>query len=291
LQSDLNNASDQLRIDQTNNTTGDFPTTVAGLKLSPGNTYPIYQYNNSSTPKTFCLTATNVSRSKSYNINQEGVSSAGVYPIFSIDAGTATSYPGNGTVMTDLSGKGNNATLVNGTSYNTSNGGIMSFDGVNNRIETVSTQTYGNNMTWEAWVNCAQSVNSINMFMGRFLPYFGMYAGNSMFFSNSINGTQRSIRSPTDLLLNNWYHVVFTTKYDGVNTTMSIYVNGVFKVSGTYPGFQSNSSTKFAIGDRRPSTLWYPFKGMVSEIKAYDQTLSTDEINQNFNYTRGRYGI
>lgn len=60
LQSDLTNASRQLKIDQVN--TGSYPATVAaadngrGLKSSQGVSYR-YSVNNTSTPKTFCLSA------------------------------------------------------------------------------------------------------------------------------------------------------------------------------------------------------------------------------------------
>jgi len=48
--------------------------------------------------------------------------------IAKFDAANIKSYPGTGTAWTDLSGLGNNATLVNGASY--SNNGIT-FDGIN----------------------------------------------------------------------------------------------------------------------------------------------------------------
>jgi prepilin-type N-terminal cleavage/methylation domain-containing protein len=62
MQSDLDNASKQLKIDQV--TTGSFPTTVAaanngqGLKVSANTTYR-YTVNNATNPQTFCLTAVN----------------------------------------------------------------------------------------------------------------------------------------------------------------------------------------------------------------------------------------
>jgi hypothetical protein len=46
------------------------------------------------------------------------------------------SYPGTGTTWTDLSGNGNNGTLVNGVGYNSGNGGSLTFDGVNDNVKT-----------------------------------------------------------------------------------------------------------------------------------------------------------
>ena len=44
--------------------------------------------------------------------------------VLCLDAGNTKSYPGSGTTWTDLSGQGNNGTLVNGVGYNGSNGGV-----------------------------------------------------------------------------------------------------------------------------------------------------------------------
>ena len=50
--------------------------------------------------------------------------------VLCLDAGNPKSYPGSGTTWTDLSGQGNNGTLVNGVGYVGTNGGSLSFDGV-----------------------------------------------------------------------------------------------------------------------------------------------------------------
>jgi hypothetical protein len=49
--------------------------------------------------------------------------------VLALDAGNPKSYPGSGTAWTDLSGNGNTGTLVNGTGYNSGNGGSLVFDG------------------------------------------------------------------------------------------------------------------------------------------------------------------
>ena len=48
--------------------------------------------------------------------------------ILNLDAGNVASYPGSGTTWTDLSGNGNNGTLINGPTFNSSNGGSILFD-------------------------------------------------------------------------------------------------------------------------------------------------------------------
>jgi len=55
--------------------------------------------------------------------------------VFNVDAGDSTSYPGTGTTWTDLSGNGNNGTLINGgPAFNSADGGNLIFDGVNDYV-------------------------------------------------------------------------------------------------------------------------------------------------------------
>ena len=48
--------------------------------------------------------------------------------VLCLDAANPKSYPGSGTTWTDLSGNGNNGTLVNGASYNSVNNGVFVLD-------------------------------------------------------------------------------------------------------------------------------------------------------------------
>jgi hypothetical protein len=63
------------------------------------------------------------------HIATKGIVQSGL--VLNLDAGVSASYPGSGTNWTDLSGNGNNGTLVNGVGYNSANNGSFVFDGVN----------------------------------------------------------------------------------------------------------------------------------------------------------------
>ena len=216
--------------------------------------------------------------------------------VLALDAGNSKSYPGTGSTWTDLSGRAGIGTLTNGPTFSSANGGSIVFDGSNDFVLTSSVATYGNNTTWEAWIYCTANVSEYNMFMGRYLPYFGFYTGNRFIFSNLIGGIQCTITTPTtNLTLNTWYHATFTTSYDGANTTMIIYTNGIQTASGVFAGTQGNYSNPFMIGDGNDTTngtsSWLPFQGRVSNIKIYNRALTAGEIAQNFNATRSRFGV
>lgn len=194
------------------------------------------------------------------------------------------------TQIKDMSGLGNDGTFTGGASIVYSNiGGYMNFDNTAGKIITTPITTFGNNVTWSAWIYCLSDVSTYNMFMGRYLPYFGFYGGSTPYFSNTINGVQQTI-SVGGYSLNTWYNIVFTTSYSGGNTTMSIYVNGTYATSQSFSGAQSSAGTYFSIGDGNVSN-WYRFNGYIPIVMIYDKTLSTTEILQNFNAGRQRFGI
>ena len=54
--------------------------------------------------------------------------------VLALDAGNTKSYPGSGTTWTDLSGNGNDGTLLNSPTFNSANGGYLDFDGTNDYV-------------------------------------------------------------------------------------------------------------------------------------------------------------
>ena len=209
-----------------------------------------------------------------------------------LDAANVKSYVSGSTTWNDLSRSGNNGTLMNGPTFDSRNGGSIVFDGVNDYIAT-SNIVFGANVTYSAWVNRTSSVNVFNMFMGKgSLPYFGIRSSNNIIFSNRIADTQRSISTPLTSPDNIWYHLSFAQIYDGTNTTMIIYINGVSTISGTFSGISitSTSVNMFAIGVRSANDI-YPFNGKVSYASVYNRVLTPEEVLQNYNATKTRFGL
>jgi hypothetical protein len=194
----------------------------------------------------------------------------------------------NTQVVFDLGG--NNTITANSVTHNSD--GTFNFSGANQRLDT-SIHTFGQNATWEAWIYCTNgSASAYNMFMGRYLPYFALEAGNKLYFSNSIGGAQQTIQTSATLAANNWYHAAFTTSYNGTNTTMKIYTNGVETASSSFAGAQTNENAgyTFSVGDGYAAN-WYRFDGKVPMVRIYNRTLTATEILRNFNAHKGRFGL
>ena len=83
-----------------------------------------------------------------------------------------------------------------------------------------------------------------------------------------------------------WTHIVYTAN---VNRT-DLYFNGALAGSNTsVSGSFGASSGNFRVGVS-PADAWIT-KGNISSVKVYNRALTQAEIQQNFNATRGRFGI
>ena len=215
--------------------------------------------------------------------------------VLCLDAANTKSYPGSGTTWTDLSGNGNNGTLVNGPTFNSGNGGSLVFDGVDDYVSGTITPLTGNYtielifklITSNASNNSLIALTGSNVhgFLGevshsdkkiRFLHRFpyGISGGDSFVSSGSIN-------------LNQIYSISWVR-----DSNQKIYINGGFdsQITSTTSGFDSNL-TQLTIGQLLQNNSARIINGNVYSTKIYNRALTPQEIRQNFNATRGRYGI
>ena len=74
--------------------------------------------------------------------------------VLNLDAGDPRSYPSSGTTWTDLSGNGNNGTLVNGPTYSNADGGSLVFGSPATTKVLVDTPAFGSgSFTISQWFN------------------------------------------------------------------------------------------------------------------------------------------
>ena len=211
-----------------------------------------------------------------------------------LDASNTASYPGTGTTWTDLQGN-DNGTLVNGPTFNAANGGSIVTDGVNDFIRigrVAGTGTSTQSMTYELWVNPADndgnimSMSSANPQTDWNMPPIAasggrfrgkVWANNYIFSNNFTQGT--------------WYQVVLVWDYP--NRTQLLYVNGVLNASqGGITYGSSNVDNFIFLGQQNPGAdNTGMFGGRYGIFRIYNRALTANEILQNFNANRSRYGI
>lgn len=203
------------------------------------------------------------------------------------DAGNPRSYPGSGASWYDASNNGNVGSILNGPTYSSNNLGYLSFDGVNDYVDTGKTATqlgvYDADYTFEAWVYPTDLTSDRTMFgTDTTATREGMHL---VFRSGAIyQGHYASDFTAGTATLNAWNNISYT--YVKSSGAASIYKNGVLQGTGTIASFIG--TTNILIG--RWATTYY-FSGPGSVYKIYNRTLTAAEITQNFTALRGRYGI
>jgi len=90
----------------------------------------------------------------------------------------------------------------------------------------------------------------------------------------------------TGISTNTWYHVVFT-RTTTPSTSNLLYVNGVQD--------KSNTTNFYFTPNVNPSGIWQylgaAVNGKIGLVRFYTKALSADEVSQNFNAQRDRFGI
>ena len=213
-------------------------------------------------------------------------------PVLCLDAGSKLSYPGSGTTWTDLSGNGNNGTLVNGPTYDSANGGSIVFDGVNDYASTPLSLGGYTAFTIAAWVKTTVGGKDIIATYG-VTNIFELWISTSnkvALYVYATGGATSYRTSVASITTGSWIYCVGV--YDGSTPTLNMYMNGVLSngaLTGTIPASVSTGASTVVIGNANLGGFY--FNGSMGQVSIYNRALSATEISTNFELLRGRYGI
>ena len=207
--------------------------------------------------------------------------------ILSLDAGDRKSYPGSGTLWTDRSGNSINGTLVNGPTFSSGNAGSIVFNGVNHWATLPSTPKFAfgtNPYTINIWykLSTVSNYSCLISLGGSNSPYGGLYVNR--FSSNSLLFYANGIRlQPTvEQLQDVWYNITF------IGNSSSLYLNSVKLQESVY---STNFPQQGFIIGANHSAYSECMRGNISIVQIYNRALSAQEILQNFNATKSRFGL
>jgi hypothetical protein len=203
---------------------------------------------------------------------------------------------------------GNNATLVNGPTYDINNGGSILFDGVNDYIDLGSNFRFNDtDITYDFWfkvtdnsdvyheiitLGSANQSNTISLWKYR----SGLNSGKVFANINGVGFTQTWVTSQltgADILNTIVNYTAVFKKESGVYK-IYLYRNGILDGSATSNitsynmNNWSNFEARIGSGSSTFPELW---KGNIYSGKVYNRALSSTEVLQNFNNTRGRFGL
>ena len=201
------------------------------------------------------------------------------------DAGNRKSYPTTGTAWNDLTKNKYSTTLTSGPTFTSSNGGAINLSGTSQYLAVNGGMPSGTStgFTFECWVRVTDlaSYRAITRTAGGL--DIGVIQTTGAVTCDQTSVATICITASGAVVAGVWTHIAVTRTTANLYT---IYINGISKATATN-SFTVTAAT--TIGYSAFSTSHY-FKGDMSIIKNYNINLSANEILQNYNATKSRYG-
>ncbi len=224
--------------------------------------------------------------------------------VLCLDAANRKSYAGSGTSWVDLTGNNNSGSLINGPAFSNANGGNIAFDGTNDYVNCGEFANNLGEMSAGVWVNTSYTGGSYVWFISKIADVstgagwaLGTWNfGKVVFITQNAGGAQYKqldVPTPTFSYAGKWTHIMGTLT-GGVNGTIRIYINGVSQaLRDSSTGIVTNTSTSepVSIGkkDNYGGSGW--LSGNIAIASVYNRALSASEVLQNYNATKGRFGL
>jgi hypothetical protein len=218
--------------------------------------------------------------------------------LFSLyDAANSSSYPGSGTALKDII-YGNDLTIFGATTFDP--GGYFTF-ATDQATQYLMNTNYPNPSvanTYCVWFRTDRTDSGTIQTV--FTNNTESLTNNALFYTSSntsiswfVKNTQRAFNTPFSMK-NTWVNAVRT--FDSSTGTSKTYANGIFLGQSFNTASEDPSPTFLIIGQEADSaggsfSAAQNLDGDFSYLSVYDRVLSDNEVKQNFNALRGRYGI
>jgi len=226
--------------------------------------------------------------------------------IFSLDPANTKSYPGSGTSCIELSTNRSSGTLENGVTFDSSNQGSFVFDGTDDRIAMSDNLMSSLGVTSGIDNDVPYSMEGV--FKIHTNPTGVGVAGYSLIGHASSGGIGLQVFDDSGIKINfgyrnnsnysfpqqiistnTWYHVICTRPSGGSSVTIRCYINGS-EIGSTSIDLRVDYTTaEFQVGDAesRIGNL----DGNIALARVYSKELSAQEVLQNYNALKGRFGL
>jgi hypothetical protein len=222
--------------------------------------------------------------------------------IMNLDAGNLISYGGTGTSWKDLTNTTTGATLTNGPTYNTSNGGSIVFDGTDDYVVGPSSMSISQNQpfTLEFWVNLSSYTNLypclLQIKTDTTHGFIVLVTQADTYDGITFGSTSDWIRlrnAGNEIVTNTWNQIVINYNGAGAGTASNykMYVNTIEQVlsnSGSFISLSQVNNIGTIENAGRGIDNW---TGRIANFKQYNRALTQSEVIQNFNAHKSRYGL
>lgn len=220
--------------------------------------------------------------------------------VFSVDPGNWYTYPKYGPYTYDL--KNNTIGTANGgivTNFSTNNGGLFYLDGDQDYIDFGKTPANfpTGDISIFVWLKASSLRSNWNIFLTKWfadLNNGGAADFHYDIFNNGVSNRQHLYTtSSSDMYgsatftINTWYQVGFTINSGNMQMYLNAVVDGTVRANAART---NNTTSSLWIGDARSGGS-VDFNGYIGSINIYNRALSAEEVFQNYNATKHKYGL
>lgn len=221
--------------------------------------------------------------------------------VLALDAANPKSYPGSGTIISDLI-LGNNGTVISGSTFSTDNNGIILYGSSQNSgvitLPPISAGLNLSNETYTFWAKCIRdrSTTTGGSFSNWIIHYgnyfgnnsggFGLHSGNITAFLKGSTSSSWSSQGSSNVgnSIYDTYDWIFYTLQIEDSNNVKFYMNNTLI-------FNRNISDSYTQHGSNTVVLGRDMDMIFSNIQIYNRALTPQEVLQNYNATKGRYGL
>lgn len=219
--------------------------------------------------------------------------------VLQLDAGNVSSYPGTGTTWSDVGGA-YSGVLTNGAAYSSDDGGVIRFDGTDDYVNIGDHSSLrapiGSAITIQMWAK----ISSATAGEGLFSKQFGAasYDGYSLVVNSNnrlqlnMNGSGVNgiyVSGSNNVWTTNTWHLFTAIVHFGGNSKVYVNTSKVIDVNNAESGMGSPTAP-LRIGQGIQDSAGHPAMD-VGQFYFYNKALTEQEITDNYNATKSRYGL
>jgi len=203
-----------------------------------------------------------------------------------LDASNPNSYTSGSSTWNDISGYGTNMTLLNSPTFNSDNGGFITFDNVDDfgYINVTSGNLLGNvNISMELWIKNPSGNFAMN---GQYGSYF-----SSGFYSGGLLKNSGGAVGPNWTSTSSWQQWVAV--WDQTLNQTRLYVNGTLTGISSNTFWSPSTGGKLVFGGGANVNGSYSKEGSmdIAIYRFYNKVLTQSEITQNYNANKTQFGL
>jgi hypothetical protein len=213
--------------------------------------------------------------------------------VLCLDAADRNSYVSGSTTWNSVVGS-TAGSLINGPTFNFTNGGSIVFDGVNDYVSLGTFTGLGStSRTISAWFRTTSTPASVNRIItfpaddsGNDIPAYTLAIAANGTIGIGIGGLPyNGYIDNIPYTLGSWVNITSTI----VGNTLTYYRNSILGNSATNTGTVATNTIGYL--GRYNGNYGQYLSGNIASVQLYNRALTASEVLQNFNAQKSRFGL